>query len=468
MRIRTDVVGATVLASWIAGSLGGGCGSQPAEPPKEAPRVVVVADGGQPISAMELDELTRAFADRYVGLLYSACDAVKKDNPDTRQRREAQVLLVDCSTNIYDIASNADAFTRLLDLVVVTRLMSEVWVDDGRAEQVFGARAEPVASALLHARTEVQTLAARVLTLAQLGALDTLLRDWRKENPDMLRTSFVRFSNFAVGRGRSAASEVLAARGFFAEVGQAGQAVDEARLLGERVFYQAKREPTLLRWQAAAAKDDLLATPEVASALADVHRLTDQAEQLPAHIAAEREAVVAAIDSRLTSADATVAKVKDAVTEAKSLVESLQPASRSLNEMLTTADTLLARYDAWDRWAVAADPRPFNIGEYTEIVKESAATAQRLNELLKSSNDLLASPDWRARIDEWNRSADGRIDMVAVRSRLLLDDFFRRVYFALGAIFVLMVCYRVISVLLVRRLTPREPAPSTSPPSSPP
>lgn len=284
----------------------------------------------------------------------------------------------------------------------------------------------------------------------------------------MIRASFVRFSNFAVGRGRSAASEVLAARGFFAEVGQAGQAVDEARLLGERIFYQAKREPTLLRWQAAAAQDDLLATPEVASALADVHRLTDQAEQLPAHIAAEREAVVAAIDSRMASADATVAKVKDVVTEAKALVESLEPATRSLNEMLTTADTLLARYDAWDRWAVATDPRPFNIGEYTEIVKESAATAQRLNELLKSSNDLLASPDWRARIDEWNRSADGRIDMVAVRSRLLLDDFFRRVYFALGAMFILMVCYRVISVLLVRRLTPREPAPSASPPSSPP
>jgi hypothetical protein len=155
--------------------------------------VVVAADGGQVITSAELDELTRAFADRYVGLLYSACDIVKKDNPDPMQRREAQMLLVDCSSNIYDIASNADAFTRLLDLVVVTRLISQVWVDDGRARQVFGDRAQPLADAMLHARTEAQVLAARVLTVEQLGVLESLLVDWRKENPEMVRASFVRF-----------------------------------------------------------------------------------------------------------------------------------------------------------------------------------------------------------------------------------------------------------------------------------
>src|SRR6185503_10303761 len=49
---------------------------------------------GQPVTPAELDELTRAFADRYVGLLSSTCDAIKKDNPDTVQRREAQELLL--------------------------------------------------------------------------------------------------------------------------------------------------------------------------------------------------------------------------------------------------------------------------------------------------------------------------------------------------------------------------------------
>lgn len=466
MNVRANVLKAAVLwsaAAWCAGAfLVGGCASQPAGPPEEVPRVVVAA-GGEPITTEELDGLTRAFADRYVGLLYSVCDGVKEGNPDPVQRREAQVLLVDCSANIYDIASNADAFTRLLDLVVVTSLISQVWVDDGRAEQVFGDRAGPLADAMVRARVEAQTLAERVLTVQQLGVLESLIVEWRQENPEMVRTSFVRFSNFAVGRGRSAASEVLEARGFLAHVGQAGQAVDEARLFSERVFYHLKRGPTLLRWQVAATKDDMIATPEVASALGDLHRLSDQVEQLPANIAAEREAVLAAIDSRMESADASVANVKDALAQAESLVASLDPASRSLDQMLTTADGLLARYDAWQRWSAASRKRPFDIREYTELVKESATTTQELDELLGTTDELLASPDWGARIDEWNQAADGRIELLAAQSRLLVDDFFRRLYFALGVLFVLLVVYRVISLLLVRSLAPRRttPGPTT-------
>jgi hypothetical protein len=461
MNVGASALKVAMLGSWVV-LMAGGCVFQTAAPPKDAPRVVA-ADGSEVITSAELDELTRAFADRYVGLLYSACEMVKADNPDPLQRRDAQVLLLDGAGNIYDIASNADAFTRLLDMVVVTSLMSQVWVDDGRAEQIFGNRAEPLADAMLHARKETLALAARVLTTEQLGVLDSLLLEWRRDNPAMVRTSFVRFSNFAIGRGRTAASEVLAARGFFAEVGQAGKAVDEARFLAERMFYQLKRAPTLLRWHLAAAKDDLLATPEVVSALADMHRLTDQAERLPAYVAAERETVLAAIDSRIAGADATLANVKDAIAEAKSLVASLERASESLDRLLSAADVLFARWDAWHRWTVTNRARPFDIREYIEMAKESATATQRLNELLESSNGLLTSPDWRVRMDEWSRTADGRIELVAGQSRLLLDNLFRLVCLALGVLFALLVCYRVISILLMRRFA----TPGTRPGSPP-
>src|SRR5688500_20361937 len=154
------------------------------------------------ITPAELDELTRAFADRYVGLLSSTCDAIKKNNPDPVQRREAQELLLNCASNVYDIASNADAFTRMLDLVVVTTLVSQVWIDDDRASQVFGERANVLVRALHHGRVEAWALAAQVLRPDQLDLLDYLIWDWRRHNPDMTRASFVRFSNFALGRGK--------------------------------------------------------------------------------------------------------------------------------------------------------------------------------------------------------------------------------------------------------------------------
>jgi hypothetical protein len=233
---------------------GGGCTAMRALVPAATRPDIGGPAAGHTITGAELDELTRAFADRYVGLLSSTCDALKKDNPDPVQRREAQDLTLNAATNVYDIASNADSFTRMLDLVVVTTLLSQVWVDDDRAGDVFGDRGEVLVRSLHHGRVEAWALAARVLRPDQLDVLDYTIWDWRRQNPDMVRASFVRFSNFALDRGKSANADVLAAGGFFKSIGQTGQSVDEARLLTERMFYRLKREPTLLRWQAEAAR----------------------------------------------------------------------------------------------------------------------------------------------------------------------------------------------------------------------
>jgi hypothetical protein len=429
----------------------GGCATPPSEPAPESPRVMDGAGVGERVTSAELDELTRAFADRYVGLLYSVCDAIKKDNPDLAQRREAQALLVDCSSNVYDIASNADAFTRVLDLVVVTSLLSQVWVDDGRATAVFGERGEPLARGMVRAQEETRALAVKVLTAEQLDVVDSLLDDWRGENPEMTAVSFVRFSNFALGRGRTAASEVLAARGFFAEVGQAGHAVDEARQLAERVFYRLKREPTLLRWQIEAMKDDIIATPEAATALANLTRLTDQFEQLPAAIGAEREAILAGLDDSLKSADVTFASVNEALDKGRELMAAFEPASESLGGTLDAGHAFFARFDEWDRWKAEFRERPFDIREQTEALRELATAAERFHEILTASSTLLGSPEWGMRMEEASQTADGRITMMADQSRIVLNAFFWRALALMGALFILVVLYRFISSAMLNR-----------------
>lgn len=403
-------------------------------------------DAGKAIAPAELDELTRAFADRYVGLLASSCDALKKDNPDPVQRREAQELLLNCATNVYDIASNADAFTRMLDLVVVTTLVSQVWIDDDKAEQVFGDRAEVLVRALHHGRVEAWALAAQVLRPDQLDLLDYLIWDWRRRNPDMVRASFVRFSNFAVGRGRSAEAEVLAAGGFLGNVGRAGQAVDEARLLTERMFYLLKRTPILLGWMVEAMKDDLLAAPELGTVLTDVHRLTDQVEQLPKNVAAERQAILAALDDRLKIADGTLSNLKAALTEAART-------SDSFREMLETADPLFARFEAWDRWSTGLPGhRPFDIREYTQGVKELAMTVEKLNDVLKSSATLLESSEWDRRLEQLNQSVDARMRTAAEQSQLVMSSAFWRLYLAMALLLAILILYRVVTFLLTRRV----------------
>jgi len=433
---------------WAA-ALGGGACAAPGNGPRKDASGTLGSAGGQHITAAELDELTRAFADRYVGLLSSTCDALKKDNPDPVQRREAQDLLLNCATNVYDIASNPDAFTRMLDLVVVTTLESQVWIDDDRTGEVFGERGEVLVRALHHGRVEAWALAGQVLRPDQLDLLDYTIWDWRRHNPDMVRAPFVRFSNFAVGRGKSAAAEALAAGGFFDPQGQAYKAVDEARRLTERMFYLAKREPTLLRWEAEAVQDEALATPEIGDALTDVHRLTAVAEQLPKNIAAERKAIVATVDDHMKAVEGTVATVRQTVTEANEAAATLPETAQSLNTMLKTADALLARYDSRQRMATS---RPFDVREYTQGVKELGAALTQMNDLLKSSNELLGSSDWARRIEQVNESADGRMKIASQRSEALVDVVFRRVYLTIGAFFGLLILYRLFTLLLSRRL----------------
>jgi ElaB/YqjD/DUF883 family membrane-anchored ribosome-binding protein len=375
---------------------------------------VGATDGNQPIEAAELDELTRAFADRYVGLLYSACDALKKNNPDPVQRREAQVLMADCATNIYDIASNADAFTRMLDLVIVTTLVSQVWIDDDRVAEVFAGREEVLIRALHHGRVEAWALASQVLRPDQIDLLDYLLWDWRRHNPDMVRVSFVRFSNFAIGRGKSANSEVLAASGLLANVGQAGQAVAETRLLTERMFYMLKREPTLLRWQVDTLKEDIFS----------------------------------AFDNRTKQADTTVANVRAVVSDANDLVTSIGQTSKSLNEILKAVDGLIARYDSVDR----KSSRPFDIREYMEGLKELEVVVGKMNDMLKSSNELLGSSEWDRRIQQVSQSADERMKMAAEQSQRVVHDAFWRVYAAIGILFTVFILCLVAVLLVIRRL----------------
>jgi hypothetical protein len=303
-----------------------------------------------------------------------------------------------------------------------------VWIDDDRAWEVFGDREDPLVRALHHGRVEVWALAAQVLRPEQLDLMDYILWDWRRHNPDMVRVSFVRFSNFAIGRGKSANAEVLAAGGLYANVGRAGQAVAEARLLTERMFYMLKRMPTLLRWQVEAIKDDTLATPEVGNGLTDFHHLTEQVEQLPKNVAAERQAILAAL------------------TEANGVVTSLGQTSNSLNEMLKTADGLIARYDSVDR----KSSRPFDIREYTEAVKELAVAVGKMNDMLKSSNELLGSSEWDRRIQQVNQSADERMKMAAEQSQRVVNDAFWRFYVAIGIIAMFILCLMVV-FLVIRR-----------------
>src|SRR5262249_13211025 len=201
------------------------------------------------LSIEDLDQLTYVYADRYMMLISSACDQVARDNPDPRQRVTAgQVKRINCSS-VYDVATSPDAFSRLLDMTLVVTLQAEVWIDDGRANKLFGDRGHYLELALRQARRDIWKISAQAMTPDQMEGFDRVILRWRRDNPNVEFVSYIRFNDVASARARAVAVSIRRGDGLLAPIDEAKQSVDQVRALTERMFYLAKRMPFLLDWQ---------------------------------------------------------------------------------------------------------------------------------------------------------------------------------------------------------------------------
>jgi hypothetical protein len=315
------------------------------------------------VTLPEIDQLNRAFADRFALLIATACDQIEKDNPSASQRRMAHELKLYCATSAFDIASNPDPYTSLLDMTLSVTLISQVWIDEDRAEDTFGPeRARILISELRRARVEVWEIAARALKPEHLDALDYLIWEWRRNNPDVVHVEFVRFNNFSASRGKSQLADVRTGGGFLAPVNEAKRAVDEARLLAERAFYLGKHAPLTLSWQVEATTNDLLANPDVGRVLgnldtfaASADRLTTAIDRLPKDFAAQRDATLTAIDQREKMLNSTIANVRGAIGDTERAMASfskvLGDSQRTATDLRTAADAVTGTANAIDAFA---------------------------------------------------------------------------------------------------------------------
>lgn len=239
----------------------------------------------------EIDQLTNAFADRYVTTIGSACTRIAASKAAPVARKAAADFKLVSATAMYDIATEADPFSQLLDAVVVVTLQSMVWIDEGRADLVFRERADELVVALRSLRVDIWDIAAKAMTQKQLDELAGLIWDWRRENPNIDTVSFVRFGDFAEGRGKQALVEARNNGGLLASLDDTNAKVDQALVLSERIFYVAKRAPILASWQLESALAGAAALPEVQDTIKtkdDLARSAERAiavvEQVPAKI----------------------------------------------------------------------------------------------------------------------------------------------------------------------------------------
>lgn len=404
----------------------------------------------------ELDQLTNGYADRYFMVVGSAVEFLKRGNPDATQRRLAHRIELSGVMAMNDIVSSNDPYSQMLDLVVSVTLQSMVWIDENQAEEVFGERAPRLIAALRTMRVEAWTLASRVLNQEQLERLDFFIIEWRRTHQDVDQVAFVKFDNFAALRSGSLLNDLKSGAGFLASVQEASQELKEYRRLAERAFWYSKRAPNLAGLQAEAAVNEILSTPEVGSLVQTADRLGKTAETLPKTVEEERKSLFADLDSRQGMVTNTLGEVRQVLGTTDSLghtvslvMTNLQQTLVTLTETLKTADSIAQRYmpDPSAHTDPSGRPgKPFDIQEYAAVVSRVNDIVTNLNQIVLNSDKIVRSDVWKQGLQEASDVADNRISRI-----------FHQVYLTLGLVFILAVCYRAISLQLLRRAGPVQP-----------
>jgi hypothetical protein len=346
-----------------------------------------------------------------------------------------------------DIVSGNDPYSQIFDLVVSVTLQSIVLIDENGAEKAFGDRAPGLIRAIRTVRVEAWELAAKVLTQEQLELLDYFILEWRRTHPEVQQVAFVKFGNFAGGRGAALLTEIKSGGGFLAPLSEASQVLKDWGRITERAFWYSKRAPNIAAIQAEGAVNEILNAPEITSVLQTAERLGKTAESAPDLIDAQRKALFAELDARQTLLTNTLGDFRHIMADANSLGLTLASLSTNLQQTLIVAgDTLkvadgVGRHFGLDKPSTNAPARPFDIQDYTAALTRLNEVVTNVHQLSLGADQLTRSEGWRKALQDMTDATDRRLDRAFSRLCLLL---------AVG--FVLAIIYRVVSVKLTRRM----------------
>ena len=415
------------------------------------------------VSITELNALTNGYADRYMTYMTDAADAISKGNTNPAQRKMANDIRLIQVSSIYDIVTNADPYTQLLDLTMVVTLQSRQWIDEDQAEAQFGTRGKYLIDASRKAREDVWKIAARVMKPEQLELLDNMILDWRRRNRDVQMISYVRFDDFAGSRDKSMIADVKSGGGFLAQVDDAKKAVDEVRLLAERAFYLSKRLPFLMQWQVRSTIDETMTSSAMTQVSDSVPRIAAAIDRFPQDIARERQAIFADLRNTEPLANHLFAQYRTAIADTgalngalagnvrgitgdmNNLLKQVSVASLALNETMLTADKVFMAPNRNTPKDVNA--KAFDINEYTQSAIQLTNALREANQVLLQTGQLIQSPQLSKPLGDAAQSA------VASGTRVI-DAAFWRGLALIAAFFCMLTLYRWVTHKLSLRSKP--------------
>jgi len=402
------------------------------------------------LSRKDLSQKLRRLAMSYLGEVPGACETIAADKSLSIDRRVlAMQIRANSADSVISIAADPDPQVSLLNMVSILTLQRMMAED--RAEELFGESGLLYISAARRMEDEGWKLAAQVLSEQDITQLKELIALYRKDNPDDIAVWWTRFSEFSSYREQfSVAGVGQEIVDVFVPVGGAVQGLDTTNDVAERATWLAARQALIIQWRVELTYLQTLSNPETIRVLEDIEKVSETIANLPDEVAAERKAILEALDDQQSSlrqtiddantavdnvkstidkANTTVGEVNTVVDNARGAIADVQvtieqgtAAMDKAEQLLPSAETTLAQLEKTSDslnntlqtvGAIAkeleSDPdappaRPFDITEYTAALQEAGTTLHELNTVL-ASVDQAAEP---TRLDATLDTFEGR------------------------------------------------------------
>lgn len=448
-------------------------------PTPEAAAVVQQSGAMTAADAKRLQSQVMDFADDLTVRLAEAMDKVEENSPSVESRVIAHRLKYTVAQGATVIAASTNPRIAMVDMLVMISLQRAL-VERNIAPAHFGPEGDAIRAVFDSAEREIRGLAAGTLTADQLAEVDRLIARWLEENPDRKFAAYVRLSDFSAARQAVVQAQQGRPSNVFgflfidplSGLDPTTRELEQTRLFAERAFFYLQRMPVLISWQAELLFIDTVSEPETREVLAVMQRvsesvadLTAQVESiradLPEMIAAERAAAIeqaggiidtqrqAAIDQAIAGLraerEALIGQIADEQARLAPMLTELREATDSATTLSESVrETTKAFSDLMTRLRVDGpkdpDAEPFDITEYTAMMRETTAAASELTRLTESLTGATDPEVLEARLALVERriaDAESAVDRVLGKA------------FRLGAVLIVMLSLGLAGVVVL-------------------
>jgi len=434
--------------------------------PEKMVSAVVPRNASHQPDPVDLQMQVQRFAADYCAQTANAAEEYARRVETEAARVQGLQWKLTAATAAIGFASGPQPKANLLDLVSLA-VLNRAAVEGSASASSNAAAFEPLIEAGRALETNAWALAANFLAPAQVAELREAIVQWEQRNPGLQSVFGARPQQLAsmIKTSQPRQSDV---NSVFSLVGldpTAGldPAVHEitlTRLFAERAMFTLQQMPSLVRWQAELLAQQVTDQPGVRTVLTNAARLGESmdrvsraaesvsqtAARLPDQIAAERKAVLEALDRQ-------EGKLRELAAEVDRALGSAEKMSGSLTIAITNFDALMKRFGVGEPTTSATpdtNSPPFNILDYGQTAGQIGAMARDLNALVASVNQ--SAPQ----LERVSRQA-------ADNAQRLVDRSFRLGLALIGCLLAGGVAAALLYRLLAARLPGNRRTPSAPP-----